>query len=355
MTEKWTEQRAWDWHNAQPWLTGCNFVPSTAINQIEMFSEATFDPETIDRELKWAHELGFNTMRTYLHDLCWREDPVGFLDRIDAYLAIASKHGIRTLLTIFDDCWHEPSPGQQPEPRAGVHNSGWARSPGRDILLDRGQWDGLRIYVEALADRFGGDQRVLGWDVYNEVTNLVLPSRSLPDEERARALGQIELTREAQADAAVELMTLSFGWLREKGVTQPLTAGIYYKNDALSDVLIELSDIVSFHHYRERESLERLVEKLKKANRPLWCTEYLNRRGDCTFESHMTLFQAEKIGAWNWGLVDGKTQTKFAWSDRAGGGEPAVWFHDILRADGTAYEPSEVALIKSLRQKADPT
>jgi len=137
MVERWTPEQAWDWYKRQPWLTGCNFVPSAAINQIEMFAETSFDPETIDRELGWAADIGFNTMCTYLHDLCWREDREGFLSRLDTYLEIASCHGIRTLVTIFDDCWHEPRAGLQPQPRPGIHNSGWLRSPGRDVLLDQ--------------------------------------------------------------------------------------------------------------------------------------------------------------------------------------------------------------------------
>lgn len=350
MTARWTNEKAWEWYRKQPWLTGCNFIPSTAINQIEMFSEGTFDPETIDRELGWAAQIGFNTTRTYLHNLCWRDDAEGFLSRVDQYLDIASKHGIRTLITIFDDCWHEPKLGTQPEPVPGVHNSGWARSPGREMLLDRSNWNELEAYVKALAVHLKDDERVLGWDIYNEVTNLALPSMSLSDADRKAAIEQIEAERAAQNAAARDLMVKTAEWLRACEVTQPLTAGLYFNLPELNDQLIELSDVISFHHYRDAESLERLITKLKAHNRPLLCTEYLNRRENCDFESHMRVFQREKIACYNWGLVDGKTQTKWAWSDQAGGDEPSVWFHDIFRSDGTAYRNEEVALIKSLRK-----
>ena len=354
MTERWTEDEAWAWHRAQPWLTGCNFIPSTAINQIEMFSAATFDPETIRRELGWAAEIGFNTVRTYLHDVCWRDDREGFLARVDAYLEVAMSCGIRTLITIFDDCWHEPKRGVQPLPRPGIHNSGWARSPGRDILMDRAAWGDLERYVRDLATTFGDDDRVLGWDVFNEVTNLVLPSRSMADAEREEAVVAMEVHRESQNAASVALMTEAFGWLRDEGVSQPLTAGIFYKNEALNKQMVELSDIVSFHHYRDADSLERFIAKMKAWNRPLWCTEYLNRRDGCTFDSHMRVFAEEGIGCWNWGLVDGKTQTKWAWTDKAGGDvEPDVWFHDIFHSDGAPYDKTEVELLRSLRTAAD--
>jgi len=262
--ERWTAEQAWEWHGRQPWLTGCNFVPSTAINQIEMFAESTFDPETIDLELGWAAGIGFNTMRTYLHDLCWSEDRHGFLARLDTYLEIASGHGIRTLVTIFDDCWHEPTAGPQPEPRPGIHNSGWLRSPGRDVLLDRSRWSNLQAYVTDLAERFGDDGRVLAWDVFNEVTNLFLPSLSMPEDEQARTLADIAVTAETQNAASTELAVKTFEWLRAAGVSQPLTCGIFYKNDELNEQLIGLSDIVSFHHYRSPESLERFIAKLKE-------------------------------------------------------------------------------------------
>ena len=48
---KWSKEKANSWYGEQPWLVGCNFLPSSAINQLEMFQEDTFDEETIEREL----------------------------------------------------------------------------------------------------------------------------------------------------------------------------------------------------------------------------------------------------------------------------------------------------------------
>lgn len=83
------------------WLRGANFTPSTAINQLEFWQEETFDPETIDRELGWAEEIGFNCMRVYLHHLAWEVDKPGFKDRMGQYLAIADKHNIRTIFVFL--------------------------------------------------------------------------------------------------------------------------------------------------------------------------------------------------------------------------------------------------------------
>ncbi|KKM92953.1 hypothetical protein LCGC14_1213170 [marine sediment metagenome] len=60
---RWTATQANAWYAQQPWPLGCNFIPSNAINQLEMWQAATFDPATIDRELGWAAFLGFDPMR----------------------------------------------------------------------------------------------------------------------------------------------------------------------------------------------------------------------------------------------------------------------------------------------------
>src|SRR6476659_9061402 len=98
----WSRERARTWADSTGWLVGSNFAPSTAINQLEMWQAATFDPRTIDRELGWAETLGFNTMRVFLHDLLWQQDSTGFLDRIDQFLTIAQRHHIRPMFVLFD-------------------------------------------------------------------------------------------------------------------------------------------------------------------------------------------------------------------------------------------------------------
>jgi hypothetical protein len=345
---RWSIARANAWAAARPWYVGCNYLPSTAINQIEMFAAATFDPVTIDRELGWAAALGFNVVRIYLHDLLWSDDAAGLLDRVDAFLGIAARHGISALVVLFDDCWHEPAPGVQPQPRPGVHNSGWVRSPGRTILLDRGRWPQLEAYVTAVVRRFAEDDRIIGWDVYNECGNIFMPAMSLPTATREPAMAALRLDRADQNDAAIALLRAAFGWLRGEHPSQPLTAGSWHDGAKLNAILYDLSDIISFHNYKPVADLEAAIARLSVLGRPLWCTEYLNRREECSFDSHLSVFRRERIGAWNWGLVDGKSQTKYAWSDEAGGPEPENWFHDILHADGTPYRPAEVAFIQSI-------
>lgn len=169
---RWPEKAANQWYAKQPWLVGSNYIPATAINELEMWQAETFDPQRIDKELGWAESLGLNTMRVFLHDLPWEQDPKGFKQRIDTFLRIAEKHHIKPLFVLFDSCW-DPNPqlGKQREPRAGVHNSGWVQSPGAEVLQDPMQYSRLEAYVKGVVGAFAKDQRILGWDVWNEPDN----------------------------------------------------------------------------------------------------------------------------------------------------------------------------------------
>src|SRR5580700_7225614 len=104
--ERWTEAQANAWYAQQPWLVGSNYIPATAINELEMWQADTFDPKRIDLELGWAEGLGMTTMRVFLHDLLWQQDSSGFAERIDSFLAIASRHHIKPLFVLFDSCWN---------------------------------------------------------------------------------------------------------------------------------------------------------------------------------------------------------------------------------------------------------
>lgn len=323
---RWSANQAWEWYRAQPWLVGCNFIPSTAINQLEMWQAETFDPATLDRELGWAQGLGFNTARVFLHDLMWQSDRDGFIARLDRFLALCQAHAIRPLLVFFDDCWNQhPQPGRQPEPRAGIHNSGWVQSPGSSIVTDPTDWPRLEAYVQGVLAAFGSDPRILAWDLYNEPGNNSLGEASLP------------------------LLKAIFDWARAAAPQQPLTVGVWYENAALNEFSLAASDFTSFHEYRATpEALRARIVELKALGRPLVCTEYMARQAGSLFRHYLPVFKEEGVGAYNWGLVSGKTNTIYPWGSPGGGPEPQPWFHDIFRADGTPYAEDEVALIRSL-------
>ena len=323
----WSKEKAWEWFDRQEWPVGANFTPSTAINQIEFWQEETYDSLTIDRELGWASEIGFNTMRVYLHYLVWARNPAGLKDRIDNFLTISEKHGIRIMFVLFDDCWNdEPNLGKQPNPQFGVHNSGWAQCPGGSRVDDKSLFPVLEAYTKDVISHFAQDKRVLMWDLYNEPGNFDILERSLP------------------------LLKNVISWAREASPTQPITIGLWNwgdEFDAFNEVQAENSDVITFHHYDEADHLINKISEFKKFERPMICTEYMARSRNNTFQSHLPVFKEYNIGAINWGLVSGKTNTIYMW-DSVYSAEPDIWFHDVLRPDGRPFDENEVALIKKL-------
>ncbi len=310
-----------------PWLRGANFIPSTAINQLEFWQEETFDPETIDRELGWAEKTGFNCMRVYLHHVAWEVDKPGFKNRINEYLTIAEKHNIGTIFVFFDDCWNPTySAGEQPDPKPGVHNSGWVRDPG-DLLST---WPDLihvlEAYVKDILETFRNDKRIILWDLYNEPGNSGYRNKSLP------------------------LLQSVFQWARQVNPSQPVSSGVW--NNALSDLnkfQLENSDIITYHNYNNEIDHQQAIDTLKKYNKPMICTEYMARRNNSLFSNIMPILKEQGIGAINWGLVEGKSNTKYAWDEPIpDGSEPDLWFHEVFRKDGTPYKQEEINIIKAL-------
>ncbi|MEX0321049.1 MAG: cellulase family glycosylhydrolase [Puniceicoccaceae bacterium] len=347
---RWSREKATTWYDGIDWPVGANFVPSNAINQLEMWQADTFDPEAIDRELGWTAGIGMNTMRTFLHDLAWKQDPEGFLNRVDTYLEIADKHGIRTMFVFFDGVWNpDPKAGKQPDPRPGVHNSGWVQSPGRDILDDLELQDSLKAYVQAVVSRYKDDDRVLIWDLFNEPENA----------NRGKYGGgttKPELPQPLKKQRTYELLVKTFQWVREVNPSQPLTAGVWggptwlEEPDYIERLSLDQSDIISFHSYAGPERTLEMVEGLQEHGRPILCTEYMARSAGSTFEGILPIFHEHRIGAYNWGLVNGKSQTIYPWDSwkKPYTDEPNPWFHDVFRKDGLPYDKTEAELIRSL-------
>ena len=344
---RWSKTRAKDWYEKQPWLLGCNFIPSSAVNQLEMWQADTFDPPTIDRELGWAADLGCNSMRVFLHDLVWLHDRDGFKSRIDQYLTISSGHGIFTMFVLFDDCWFPPRAGAQPEPVPGVHNSRWAQSPGHEVARDRAQWDRLEAYVADIVGTFGADPRVCVWDVHNEPGNAFLPVASLPRGQARRQALRHFLRHFVRRSPTLPLLRQSVGWVRAADPMQPLTIGVWAPVPRLAKFQLEVSDVISFHQYDDALKLTERIDQLQAAHgRPVLCTEWMARARGSRFESHLPIFKSRHVGCYSWGLVSGKTQTIHGWEDKPGNPEPPVWHHDILQPDGSPHDPDDTAALR---------
>ena len=350
VARRWSKEKANQWYQQQPWLVGANYNPRTAINQLEMWQQASFDLQTIDQELGWAADLGMNTMRVYLHDLLHQQDPDGLYERMDQFLEVADAHGIKTLFVLFDSCWDPfPQLGEQRDPKPHVHNSGWVQSPGQEALQDSTQYPRLERYVKKTIAAFKDDERVLGWDLWNEPDNMTGPSYEA-----------VEIPNEVAL--VYPLLEKSFIWARSVNPSQPLTSGVWIgdwsDHDAMEPIhrlQLEQSDIITFHNYDDPEEFEKRIWWLQRYDRPILCTEYMARPNGSTFEGFLPIAKEHKVGMYNWGFVDGKTQTKYPWDSwtKEYTAEPELWFHEVLRSDGTPYKQEETELIKQLTAAAN--
>ena len=346
--DRWTPEEANAWYAKQPWLVGCNFGPSTAINQLEMWQAESWDPKTIDRELGWAEDLGFTSVRVFLHNLLWQQDKDGFLKRMDEFLTLADKHHIGVMFAPLDSVWDPfPKLGKQRDPKPHVHNSGWVQSPGEEILGDPKRHDELKPYIVGVISHFKNDRRVQVWDIFNE-----------PDNPNESAYGKVELKNKAEMGTA--LLKKAFVWAREANPSQPVTAGVWIgtwgdpaKYTAMEKVIFDESDVISFHNYAQLAEVKQCVQNLRRFNRPIICSEYMARPRGSTFDPILQYFKDEHVGAYNWGFVAGKTQTIYPWDTwtKTYTAEPKVPFHDIFRPDGTPLIPAEVKYIKSVTGK----
>ena len=344
--ERWSEPQANAWYDKQPWLVGANFIPSNAINQLEMWQADTFDAVTIEKELGLAESIGMNTVRVFLHDLLWQQDARGFANRIDIFLTIAARHHIKPLLVIFDSCW-DPSPklGAQHPPIPGIHNSGWVQSPSASALMDLKETPRLETYVKGVIGRFAKDERILGWDLWNE-----------PDNEPSTAYPRTDAKHKNLLVAA--LLPQVFAWARSVDPRQPVTSGLYKDDDWSVEAMspfermqLEQSDVISFHDYEWPEDYERRVHWLQAWHRPILNTEYMARSVGSTIDQILPLAKQYRVAAFNWGLVDGKEQTRLPWDSWDHPyikSEPPVWLHDLFHVDGTPYRQREIDLIRAL-------
>lgn len=340
---RWSPDRANRWYQAQGWLVGANFIPSNAINQLEMFQPGSYDPRRIDTELSWARAGGLNTVRVFLHDQLWAQDARGFQGRLGQFVAIAARHNIKPLFVLFDSCWDpHPKLGRQRAPRPGIHNSGWVQSPGAERLGDRRYTRVLFEYVTGVLGRFRNDDRVLGWDLWNEPDN---PARVYRSVERKDKLERV-----------ADLLPQVFGWARAVNPSQPLTSGVWHghwsdqSRSAIAGIQLDNSDVITFHSYAGPAAFESRIAELAPQGRPILCTEYMARPQDSTVQSILPVAKRHNVGAYNWGLVAGKTQTYFPWDswDHPYQAVPEVWFHDLLGPDGKPFQDNEFQVIKAL-------
>lgn len=292
-------------------LRGFNYVPSNAVNDTQFWEE--FDLATIDRELGYGEGLGLNSVRVFIQYLVYEHDPKGLIDRLDAFLGCATKHGMSVMPVLFDDCFRpEPQLGPQPAPVPNEHNSQWQSSPGRS-RMKLSYRPKLKQYVDAVITTFRDDARIVAWDLYNEA--------------QVRSY-------------SVLLLRDVFDWARAIQPSQPLTSCYY---GAL------FSDVVTIHPYlnptADPDEAMRVFESARAFGKPVAATEIIGRPNHGEFHEILPLCKQYGFGWYFWELMIGVNQTRFQWPNQPPA--PNDVFQGLLYPDGTPYRQSEVDLICS--------
>ncbi|GAP73448.1 glycoside hydrolase family 5 [Candidatus Symbiothrix dinenymphae] len=331
---RWSEERANNWYKSFKWLNGVNYIPSDAINYTAMWDKTSFNPALIDKELALAQSIGLNCVRVVLQYAVYADDPAYFLSALERFLEICDKHDITVMPTFFDDCTFgenaDPVIGKQDEPRIGWYAWAWSPSPGHTMVVDESRHPLLEKYVKDVLRKFKNDPRVLLWDLYNEPTN------TKPTSEGYRS---------------IPLVKSVFVWARAINPSQPLTVGTWNGNKELNEIVFAQSDIISFHNYGSKEAMAKQIQDLRNYNRPLICTEWMNRPLKSTVEDVMPVLKNENVGGFLWGLVNGKTQTHLTWGHRPEKlPYTGVWQHDLYHSDFKPYNMEEIEIIKNLNK-----
>lgn len=357
MRTRWTQEQAWAWYDARPWVMGINYVPSITLHCMELWQEDTYDEviRSVRKEFALMEDIGLNGVRMFLPFNVWYHERGRFLDRLDAFLGELHARGISMMPVLFNDCvgfgrpkniepvlprgWHPYDighhGGHKENPFTGERErKGW-------IYWDEPEWRPvMETYLREVIGRFRDDPRIYAWDLWNEPGNSNRHDMSIPYLRRA------------------------FEVAREMNPIQPLTAapwsypadfGVNPEADVecIQRVALEESDIVTFHQYEGIDRVRHVVAGLKREGRPMMNTEWLNRIQGNLITDNLPLYHDEGIGSYSWGLVAGKSQFFLPWDELWKNRELPLnlWQHDLFDTFHTPYDREELALMRRLSPK----
>ena len=355
MKERWSKEQAWSWYEHRPWVMGVNYVPSITLLGTELWQEDTHDDvmRSVRSEFELMQDIGLNSVRMFLPFHIWYYDRDRFLDRIDSFLDQLSQKDITMMPVIFNDCVDFGRPkditpqlprgwqvydighhgGHKANPFTGEReNTGW-------IYWDEAEWRPvMEEYLRALVGRFRNDERIYAWDLWNEPGN------------------------SNRHDQSISYLKRVFEIAREMDPVQPLTAGVWsYPErfgqgedvEPIQRLALNESDIITFHQYDHIGRVRQVVETLKREDRPMINTEWLNRVLDNLVQENLPLYHDEGIGSYSWGLVAGKSQHFLPWDDLWQRRDLPLnrWQHDLFDTFHTPYDREELCLMRSLSPK----
>lgn len=357
MKEKWTVEQANAWYDKQPWPRGCNFIGSDCCSRIDMWQSYGREGhmETARRELKLCQDIGFNTIRLIVEFDVWAQERESFMSVLEEYISIAAEYGLSVMLCLAHEAVicreekYEYKPLGEQVYYMGYHQGRFpltAEEKAKKAIHVLEREETREAYLEMVREivtKYANDERIHSWNVYNE------PGIAIQDR-------------------AVPLLDMLFETVRACDPMQPLCADVWRgmdedgtPNGAACKRALELSDVVSYHSYTPVENMVPQIEAIKKYNRPILMTEWLNRINHSDVRELYPLFYLERIGHYCWGFVVGKTQTHEPWESLWDqyAKDPTVpydftkWQHDLFRPNLRPYDPKELEIIKRYNALAE--
>ncbi len=263
-------------------VRGANYVPSWASTSVAAWTR--FDGGVVDRELGFARRLGLNSVRVFLSVVAYEHDSKAFLARLDEFVALADRHGLRPMFVLFDSCFGKEPALDQADSKMWVNNPGYSRIAAAD-------WSGLEAYVRAVVTRFSRDPRVLMWDVMNEpMADFEHVTRAERDRIWAFCRHFCRFVKALDRDHAITVGHAAVDFI-------PRTA--------------DLVDALSVHSYAVYEDwlqadLDLALRFGRRYGKPVLVTEFGNPGAGQTYELGLDVIERNRLGFYFWELMIGK-------------------------------------------------
>jgi len=307
-------------HRTAGWV-GSNYTPAYCVNAVQLWHD--FRPEVIEKELAAAERhFGITTLRVYLHNIPYDAEKEQFLARIEQFLAICHRHGIRPGFVFFDDCWnHKGVTLESPPPVKGRHNGRWAACP-QDNQRTEEYLPNIKAYIQDVIRPHREDQRVLWWEIFNE------PRMGSPYSVKLRKLGY------AAAKQLKPLQPVICCW-NDSEETDIVDAHNYRADFAGWDKQAELNPAkgtvfteAGARWYAPRPSNGEPVEVIGWLGRRKAAGKYLPGVYLC------------------WELMVGNSNCRWYWGTKDGTAEPTIPWCGLMWPDGTPVSLAEAEAIR---------
>lgn len=227
------------WKNPYRDIRGFNYQPSYEATGYSIWRY--FQPEKFDTELGNGKKYfpKFNAVRYWLSFDAFAVDPAGFAEHFETAVAIAHRHGLRVIPTLFNN-WHSvPEFGGIADEKLIY----WFVNYGKKGTAENYVF---RPYLEKVVGAHAKDDRILAWDLCNEPHN------------------------NCNWAIVSEWLAHTYGLCKEFGASQPVSVSVQSQVQSVEAI----SDLFMIHPYfAAADKLGEIVSFARQRNKGVLATE----------------------------------------------------------------------------------